>query len=167
MTAGASERSLEQELRELRTINELISTLTSTLELGEILRIVLDRLKRLTQAEALSLMLYDAERDEPESLGDADATRKLLARAVTTVPSEAAFLLLLDPAGRELVFRASRAIQPGVVDGLRLPTDRGIAGWVARNRQAVRLDDVASDPRHFTGVGRQTGLVPRTMICVP
>ena len=275
MTAGASERSLEQELRELRTINELISTLTSTLELGEILRIVLDRLKRLTQAEALSLMLYDAERDElvfaatetlqenslvglrvppsqslaswvarsgqsvivddvradprfyaeidrvarfetrnllsvpirrggrvvgvvevanrygggpfgdddrrhlerlaeefgerfePESLGDADALRKLLARAVTTVPSEAAFLLLLDPAGRELVFRASRAIQPGMVDGLRLPTDRGIAGWVARNRQAVRLDDVASDPRHFTGVGRQTGLVPRTMICVP
>ncbi|HUE39708.1 MAG TPA: sensor domain-containing diguanylate cyclase [Candidatus Binatia bacterium] len=275
MTAGGSERSLEQELRELRSINELIRTLTSTLELGQILRIVLDRLKRLTQAEALSLMLHDAQRDElvfaatetlqessvaglgaapaeglaswvarsgesmivndvradtrfsadldrvaglatrnllsvpiqrggrtvgvievanrygdvpfseddrrrleglaadageglgPEALCDPDATRKLLARAVTTVPSEAAFLLVLDPAGRELVFRASRAIQPGVVDGLRLPTDRGIAGWVARHREAVRLDDVAGDPRHFTGVERQTGFVPRTMICVP
>src|SRR5438132_2376619 len=64
MTAGASEHSLEQDLRELRTINELIRTLTSTLELSEILRIVLDRLKRLTQAEALSLMLYDADREE-------------------------------------------------------------------------------------------------------
>src|SRR5690242_12630050 len=58
------ERTSEQELRELRTVNELIRTLTSTLELGEILRIVLDRLKRLTQAEALSLMLHDADRDE-------------------------------------------------------------------------------------------------------
>ena len=58
------ERLVEQELRELRTINELIRTLTSTLELSEILRIVLDRLKRLTQAEALSLMLYDADREE-------------------------------------------------------------------------------------------------------
>ena len=52
--------ALERELRELRTVNELIRTLTSTLELPEILRIVLDRLKSLTQAEALSLMLYDA-----------------------------------------------------------------------------------------------------------
>jgi len=270
------ERLVEQELRELRTINELIRTLTSTLELSEILRIVLDRLKRLTQAEALSLMLYDADREElvfaatetlrenalvgvrlppstslaswvarcgesviandvqhdprfyPEvdrvahftsrsllavplrrlghvvgvievinrygggcfdgddqarlealagEVGDAgepqalcldpDAMRRLLARVVTTVPGEAATLLLLDPVGRELVFRASRTIQPGVIDGLRLPVDRGIAGWVARHRQAVRLDDVASDPRHYSGVGERTGLAPRTMMCVP
>ena len=274
--AAASGRSVEQELRELRTVVELTRTLTSTLELPEILRIVLDRMKSLTQAEALSLMLYDPERDELvfaatetlrenaivglrlppsrslaswvarsgesavvndvrgdprfypeidrvthfttrnllsvplvrlgrvigvlevanrhggghyedgdrirlESLAleigadcdpntlclDAEAMRGLLARAVTTAPSEAAALLLLDPAGHELVFRASRTIESGVIDGMRLPVSRGIAGWVARNRQAVRLDDVASDPRHFAGVGEQTGLAPRTMICVP
>ncbi|MET0153345.1 MAG: sensor domain-containing diguanylate cyclase [Candidatus Binatia bacterium] len=276
MTAGVPERSLEQELRELRTINQLIGTLTSTLELPEILRIVLGRLKSLTQAEALSLMLYDAERDElvfaatetlrendvvglrlppsqslaswvarsgesaivndvesdprfyaaidrasgfrtrsllcvplrragqvvgvlevanrydtvpfdegnrrllenlaaevgdacdPDSLcHDPQAMRRILARAVTLVPSEAASLLLVDPTGRELVFRASRAMQPGVIDGLRLPADHGIAGWVARHREAVRLEDAAGDPRHFSGVEQQTGLVARTMICVP
>ena len=105
---------------------------------------------------------------EPERLClDSDAMRALLARAVRTAPSEAAALLLLDPAGHELVFRASRTIQSGLIDGMRLPVNRGIAGWVARHRQAVRLDDVASDPRHFAGVGAQTGLAPRTMICVP
>ena len=105
---------------------------------------------------------------DPDTLcPDTEVMRGLLARVVTAVPSEAAALLLLDPAGRELVFRASRTIQPGMIDGMRLPTDRGIAGWVARNRQAVRLDDVASDPRHFSAVGQQTGLAPRTMICVP
>jgi diguanylate cyclase (GGDEF)-like protein len=269
-------RAVEQELRELRSINDLIRTLTSTLDLSEILSIVLDRLKRLTQAEGLSLLLCDADRQElvfaatetlrentlvglrvPNSTGlaswvrrtgesviandvqhdprfyrvidriarfttrnllavplrrggrvigvieaanrygggpfepgdqarletlakelgdtcdpetlcvDADAMRRLLARVVTTVPSEAAALLLVDPAGRELVFRASRTVHPGMIDGLRLPIGRGIAGWVARHRQAVRLDDVASDPRYFAGVGDQTGLVPRTMICVP
>ena len=273
---AASERTVEQELRELRTIIELTRTLTSTLELPAILRIVLDRLKSLTQAEALSLLLYDSERDElvfaatetlrenaivglrlppsrslaswvarsgesamvndvhsdprfypeidrvthfttrnllsvplfrrgrvigvlevanrhgggdfedddrvrlealasevgedcdPDTLCfDAETMRGLLARAVRTAPGEAAALLLLDPAGRELVFRASRTIQSGVIDGVRLPISRGIAGWVARHRQAVRLDDVASDPRHFAGVGEQTGLAPRTMICVP
>jgi diguanylate cyclase (GGDEF)-like protein len=274
--AAAAKRTTAQELRELRTIIELIRTLTSTLELPEILRIVLARLKSLTQAEALSLMLYDPEREElvfaatetlrenalvgirlpssrslaswvaqsgesavvndvhhdprfypeidrlgrfttrnllavplfgrgrvigvlevanrygggdfhdedraslealarevgeacePDALcRDAEAMRGLLARAVMTAPSEAAALLLLDRVGRELVFRASRTIQPGMIDGMRLPTDRGIAGWVARHRQAVRLDDVASDPRHFSAVGEQTGLAPRTMICVP
>src|SRR5262249_25057338 len=63
-SAAATSRGVEQELRELRAVNELIRTLTSTLELSEILRRVLDRLKSLTQAEALSLMLYDPERDE-------------------------------------------------------------------------------------------------------
>ena len=58
------ERSLEQRLRELTVTNELIKTLTSTLELPEVLRMVLDRIKVLTQAEALSLLLYDGERDE-------------------------------------------------------------------------------------------------------
>ena len=59
-----TKRTSAEELLESRTIIELIRTLTSTLELPEILRIVLSRLKSLTQAEALSLMLYDAERDE-------------------------------------------------------------------------------------------------------
>lgn len=275
MPPGEGERSLEQELRELRTIHELTRTLTSTLELREILRIVLDRLKSLTQAEGLSLLLYDAPRDElvfaatetllenavvgvrvppsrslagwvvrsgetvianevrsdprfydevdrltrfetrnllsvplkregrvvgvlesvnryggvpfgaqdrslleaiaadlasadPEALcRDPQAMRALLARVATAVPSEAASLLLLDPDGRELVFRASRSVQPGVIEGLRLPCGQGIAGWVARNGQALRLDDVAKDPRYFAGLEQQTNLVPRTMICVP
>jgi diguanylate cyclase (GGDEF)-like protein len=53
------------------------------------------------------------------------------------------------------------------VDGLRLRLDQGVAGWVARHRTAVRLDDVRSDPRHYTEIGRITGYVPRNMICVP
>src|SRR5512135_46499 len=64
MSTPQADRQLEQRLRELMVINELIKTLTSTLELADLLRIVLDRLKTLTQAEALSLLLYDGERDE-------------------------------------------------------------------------------------------------------
>jgi diguanylate cyclase (GGDEF)-like protein len=119
-----------------------------------------------TRLESLALEV-GADCDPDTLCLDAEAMRGLLARAVMTAPSEAAALLLLDPAGHELVFRASRTIESEVIDGMRLPASRSIAGWVARNRQAVRLDDVASDPRHFAGVGEQTGLAPRTMICVP
>ena len=91
--------ALEHELRELRTVNELIRTLTSTLELPEILRIVLDRLKSLTQAEALSLMLYDAERDE------------LVFAATETLRENAAVGLRLPPS-RSLAIAYLAAVIP-------------------------------------------------------
>jgi len=268
--------SLEQRVRELTLVNELIRTLTSTLELSDILRIVLDRIKILTHAEALSLLLYDKERDElvfaatetlrentlvgmqvpvgrsiagwvattgrselvndvakdprfcptvdiltgfttrsllavplarggrvigvievanpyggtefrPEdrlalenvatALGGQvdvetlsrhpEAMQEILETVATTVRSEAASLLLWDAGGRALVFKASRTLESGVVDGIRIPCDRGIAGWVARHKQAVRLDDVLSDPRYYTGFEKRTGFTPRSMLCVP
>jgi diguanylate cyclase (GGDEF)-like protein len=276
MGAAESDRILEQRVRELVTINELIKTLTSTLELSEILRIVLDRIKVLTHAEALSLLLYDGQRDElvfaatetlrenaiaglrvpagqgvanwvartgcsalvndaqsdprfyggidrksrfathsllavpikrdsrviavievanryggdkfaeadlhkleqladglrqtidPEGLShDAHGMRELLASVAATVPSEASSLLLYDPKGNELVFTASRTLQAGVIDGMRLRCDQGIAGWVARHQQAVRLDDATKDPRYYAGIETQTHFTPRSMLCVP
>ena len=271
-----NDRSLEQRLREITVSNELIKTLTSTLDLPAVLRLVLDRIKVLTHAEALSLLLYDGQRDElvfaatetlqentvtglrvppeqgiaswvahtgesalvndvtndrrfysgidraahfathsllavplknngkvigvievanrydggtfnrvdlekleaiaaeagrgidPDSLAhDAEAMRALLAHVVAAVPGEAASLLLYDPVGRELVFTASRTLQAGVVDGMRLRCGQGIAGWVARHRQAVRLDDATKDPRYYAGVEQQTHFTPRSMLCVP
>jgi len=274
MNTAETERSLEQRLRELAVTNELIKTLTSTLELTEILRIVLDRIKTLTQAEALSLALYDGERDElvfaatetlrentvvgmrvpqrqgiaswvartgqsalvndvstdprfygaidrasnfatrsllavplkqgdqvvgvlevanrydglafntddleklervagelslaidPQSLPP-ESIREMLATIAAAVAGEATSLLLYDASGHELVFRGSRTLQSGVVDGLRLKCDQGIAGWVARHREAVRVDDATKDPRYYRGVESHTHFVPRSMMCVP
>jgi len=275
MCMADSQRPLEQRVRELTLINELIRTLTSTLDLAEILRIVLDRIKTLTNAEALSLLLYDGERDElvfaatetlrentvvglkvppeqgvaswvartgrsalvndvsddprfyagidrlsrfatrsllavplkragrvvgaievanrhgtinytdtdtekleqlAESLGDIDpealshdalSMRTLLAKVAAAVPSQAASLLLYDPQGRELVFSASRTLQSGVIDGVRIRCDQGIAGWVARHREAVRLEDVTQDERYYSGIETETHFTPHSMLCVP
>jgi diguanylate cyclase (GGDEF)-like protein len=273
---GDTERTLEQRVRELTIINDLVKTLTSTLQLTDVLRIVLDKIKTLTSAEALSLLLYDGEREElvfaatetlrenaivglkvPEAqsiarwvvrtgqpalvndtgsdtrfydaidqvshfatssllavplrragevigvievvnryggkwfsdedlrklqgvaervgdsinpdavIQDTEALRGLLAQVNAAVPSEGSSLLLLDNNGQELVFRASRTLQPGVVDGMRLPTSQGIAGWVARNREAVRLDDATKDARYFSGIEDRTHFRPQSMICVP
>jgi len=275
MNTVDSERPLEQRIRELTLINEVVKTLTSTLELPEILRIVLDRIKTLTNAEALSLLLYDGDRDElvfaatetlrensvvglkvppekgiaswvarsgksalvnnvtndprfyagidrlshfatrsllavplmrgdmvvgaievankygtmnftqddqqklegvaaalgeidPEVLShDALGMRALLAKVAAAVPSQAASLLLYDPVGRELVFNASRTLQSGVIDGVRIRCDQGIAGWVARHRQPVRLQNVTEDERYYSGIETETHFTPRTMLCVP
>ena len=99
--------------------------------------------------------------------GDDDALREFFAQVSAAIPSEDATLVLLGADSRGRLFGASRRLEAGVVDGLRLRLDQGVAGWVARHRTAVRLDDVRSDPRHYTEIGRITNYVPRNMICVP
>jgi diguanylate cyclase (GGDEF)-like protein len=98
---------------------------------------------------------------EPEAL------HEVFARLAAAVPSQDAALVVYDQARRELAFRVSHALRPGVIDGVRLRLGQGIAGWVAAHREAVRLDDASRDPRHDPQLARRTGLVPRSMLCVP
>jgi diguanylate cyclase (GGDEF)-like protein len=91
----------------------------------------------------------------------------VFARLAAAVPSQDAALVVYDRERRELAFRVSHALRPGTIDGVRLRGGQGIAGWVAANREALRLDDASHDPRHDPRLARRTGLVPRSMLCVP
>ena len=62
--SAAAATDLERRLREVTALNATLRALTSTLDLAEILRNVLERIKHVTSAEGLSLLLYDRERDE-------------------------------------------------------------------------------------------------------
>jgi diguanylate cyclase (GGDEF)-like protein len=245
MPATATGAELARRLQELEVLYEGLRALTTTLELPELVRTVLDRIKRVTASEALSLLLHDPERGElvfaasetlcedtiagapptaPRPVGlspatlavalrrgahqvgllelherldgrpfdetdcarieavgaelartidpaalphDPDALQALFARVTAAVASQTTVLSLRDADGHELVFTSSRVLRSGVVDGLRLRLDQGIAGWVARERRAVCLEDASRDPRHDPSVARRTGLVPRSMLCVP
>jgi diguanylate cyclase (GGDEF)-like protein len=239
---------LEHRLGELTALNATLRALTSTLELPEILRIVLEHIKRVTSAEGLSLLLHDEDRGElvfaatetlqenslvsreaplPPAVGglmspdrlivpvhspdhrvlatiqltrrydgsrferadrdrlaafantlaasgdldrvarDPEVLHAVFGRLATVLPSEDAALVVYDAELRELAFRVSRALRHGVIDGMRLQMGQGIAGWVAAERTGLRLDDANRDPRHDPHIARVTGLVPRSMLCVP
>jgi diguanylate cyclase (GGDEF)-like protein len=238
----ATDGDLAGRLNELERLHASLRAMTSTLDLGELVRTVLESIKSVTTPEALSLLLHDPERDElvfaasemiseetlvgrppaaPEEptgdrftvalhrneqtiglvefrgrfdrrpfedgdrhraeavaaeiaasldatcVHDGDALHAVFTRLTEAVPSHTTVLVLHDPEGRELVFTSSRVLRPGVIDGVRLQNGQGVAGWVARHREAVCVDDVRADPRHDPTLGRRTGLVARSMICVP
>ncbi len=233
-------------LRELETLYESLRAITSTLDLTELVRKVLETIKSVTTCEGLSLLLHDAERGElvfvasemlceetlvgrpllarsldvelddrrltiplrrddgeigllelrdrhdgrpyegddrtrmqalaaelartldPATIAhDETALAAAFARVAAVVPSRTCTLVLRDLDGRELVFTSSHVLRPGVVDGMRLGLDQGIAGWVARHREPLCLENASADPRHDPTLARKTGLVPRNMICVP
>ena len=119
---------------------------------------------RRTAAVAADL----ASRPDLERIAhDPEALHQVFARLAAAAPSRDATLVVYDRERRELAFRVSHALRHGVIDGVRLHLGQGIAGWVAAHRQAVRLDDASRDPRHDSRIARRTGLVPRSMLCVP
>jgi diguanylate cyclase (GGDEF)-like protein len=128
-----------------------------------------DTLARLRELEAL----HDSLRALTATLDLGELLHTVLARMRALLQPQGLSLLLYDRSRDELVYAATEllredaVLEPGVIDGARLRLDQGIAGWVARHREAVRLDDANRDPRHDAGVARAAGLVPHGMICVP
>jgi nitrate/nitrite-specific signal transduction histidine kinase len=108
--------ALARELHELEALYESLRALTSTLDLGQILHMVLSRIRALLSPDALSLLLYDRQNDE-------------LVFAATEM------------------LREDDVLEPGVIDGLRLRLDQGVAGWVASHREADGTGSEGDDLR--------------------
>ena len=122
--------SLDQLLRtvdELTSIVEATKRLNSTLDLGELIHIILGIATRHAEADRGTVFLYDRDRQEIWSLVGLGLNQQ----------------------------------------EIRLPAVRGIAGWVARNAQAVNLADAYDDPRFEPEVDRRTGYRTRGLLCIP
>src|SRR6202046_827993 len=112
---------------ELSTIVEATKRLNSTLDLAELLNIILQLTTRQTGAERGTVFLIDHERNEIWSLVG----------------------MGLDQ------------------HEIRLPINRGIAGWVAEHGETVNLEDAYSDPRFESEVDLRLGFRTKSLLCLP
>ncbi|MEN9645299.1 MAG: hypothetical protein RL238_1968 [Actinomycetota bacterium] len=69
--------------------------------------------------------------------------------------------------GDELRYEAADGRGGAEIVGLRLPTSRGIAGYVARTGQSLVVDRVEADPRFARDVAERVGYVPESLLVVP
>lgn len=114
-------------MKELSSIIEATKKLNSTLDLGELISIILQIATRQTGAERGTVFLVDRERNEIWSLVGLGLEQQVI----------------------------------------RLPADRGIAGWVAREGSAVRLENAYDDPRFEPDIDRRLGFKTRQLLCLP
>lgn len=98
-------------------------------------------------------------------------TTRLLAALTETARrlfgAQACSLALLTEDESELVYTTAAGAGADDVSGLRMPADRGIAGWVAQSGQPVAIDDLRSDARFARDVAEETGYVPTAILAVP
>jgi sigma-B regulation protein RsbU (phosphoserine phosphatase) len=114
-------------LQELSGIVEAAKKLNSTLDLGELINIILQMATRQTEADRGTVFLVDHQHEEIWSLVGLGLEQQ----------------------------------------EIRIPTSRGIAGYVARSGEIVNLKDVYADARFEREVDRRLNYQTRTMLCVP
>ncbi|MFO7750476.1 MAG: GAF domain-containing protein [Desulfobacteraceae bacterium] len=93
---------------------------------------------------------------------------RLIERIVTTaskaLDAERATVFLIDPFSNELWSKVAMGVEKREI---RMPLNKGIAGWVARNGQMVNIVDVYEDERFDRTIDSSLGYRTRNMLCGP
>ncbi|MBM9579596.1 SpoIIE family protein phosphatase [Leptospira sp. 201903070] len=82
--------------------------------------------------------------------------------------AEASSLFLLDETGEFLFCEVALGEKGEIIQKYgRLDVGQGIAGWVAKEKKAIILEDAYSDPRFNQDWDKKTGYRTRSLVCVP
>ena len=99
--------------------------------------------------------------DLPELLG------AVLPSVMETVAAEEASILLLDEDGVNLEFYSLGGPSKEVLQTTTFPADKGIAGSVLQNQKSEVINDIGQDPRFYSQIDSQSGVVTRNMMAIP
>ncbi|MEW6095041.1 MAG: ATP-binding protein [bacterium] len=93
---------------------------------------------------------------------------KIVMKLVTEVLQvESSSLMLLDKEKDELVFEVALGEKGKEVKRITFPADKGIAGWVLKNRKSSLVHDVSKDPRFYSRIDIDTHYQTKSLLCVP
>jgi signal transduction histidine kinase len=93
--------------------------------------------------------------------------RRIVRAAADLSDAEQASILLYDQVKQELYFEATTNLEQPVLQGLSVPLEGSIAGWIVTNRQPLIIADAATDSRHFSQVSRVTQTKTTSLLGVP
>ncbi len=90
-----------------------------------------------------------------------------LERAGALLGAEMGSLALLNDAGDSLKFVQSTDPNFATLKNLSVPLNRGIAGYVARTGESVRVEDTSKDDRFYDEIDKALHHTTHTYLCVP
>jgi signal transduction histidine kinase len=99
---------------------------------------------------------------------DLDVLLRHIVRAAADLSNaEQASILLYDQVKNELYFEATTNLEQPILQGLSVPMEGSIAGWVVSNRKPLIIDNAARDDRHFAQVAQVTQTKTTSLLGVP
>ena len=111
--------------------------------------------------------LIDIARDLASTL-DLDILLSRIVHAASEVTdAAAASILLYEDSTKQLYFEASTSLDEATRQGLVVPLEGSMAGWIISHRVPLRLTHAESDPRFRGVVVEETGISTETLLGVP
>lgn len=99
--------------------------------------------------------------------GHTELLRSVTAAAKELFQAAACSVALLTDDQRELVYQVATGEGAEEVEGMRIPSSQGIAGWVVTSGQPMAIEDTSEDPRFAKRIAEKTGYVPKTILAMP
>jgi signal transduction histidine kinase len=93
--------------------------------------------------------------------------KRIMCSAINAVEGTAGSLLLLDPSRQELVFSVVEGGGGIALEGQRMSTDQGLAGWAVTHNEPLIVADVQQDERFFEQIPEGVDFEVSSQICVP
>ncbi len=92
---------------------------------------------------------------------------RILESATRLTDGEASSLLLVSPETERLYFEISLGSKGEEVQKFSLAKGEGIAGWVFEHNRSLIVNDVSSDPRFYSDIGKKVGFTTQRILAVP
>ncbi|MCC3412679.1 MAG: GAF domain-containing protein [Microcoleus sp. PH2017_29_MFU_D_A] len=101
-----------------------------------------------------------------QSLDLETTLRSVMDQARDLMQADRSTLFLLNPETNELWTKLAKADGKTMME-VRIPANKGIAGYVASTGQTLNITDAYDDPRFDPSTDQQTGYRTRTVLCMP
>ncbi len=98
---------------------------------------------------------------------DQELLQSIVDAAARIFGAAAASISLVDEQRQMLEFRVAYGAGNKELVGMRIPIDKGIAGYVALTGQPIAISDVRKDPRFNQEFAKSTGYVPSSILATP
>ncbi|MBN2413471.1 SpoIIE family protein phosphatase [candidate division KSB1 bacterium] len=92
---------------------------------------------------------------------------EILEESKVVMEAEASSLMLFDPEDKHLYFQVATGSKGKAVKRRTVRLGEGIAGWVAKHKQPLLIDDCYKDKRFDASHDEKLKYTTRNMICVP
>ena len=92
---------------------------------------------------------------------------EIIQESKLVMDAEAGSLLLYDPEQKVLTFHIATGEKTRGLTRRRLKPGEGIAGWVAKHKEPLIIDDCYQDERFEPVYDRKSDFTTRSMVCVP
>ncbi len=131
----------------MRRVFAVATLLSATVDLDEILHVIVDALRDTLSAERASVFVYDSKTNE----------------LFTTIAHGVGVNSQVGAMGDSDL----EAGAPSPVKEIRLPLGKGLAGEAARTRKLINVPNAYDDARFDTAVDKKTGFRTRSILTIP